>query len=109
MLMAIFAGQMKMIPNEGMPTYRHHNTGNLYIRFDVDFPQPNWTDADTIKQLENILPPRQPLPDSQGKQVEEVVLANVDEYQSARMDSSGFEDDDEEGGQHGPGVQCAQQ
>jgi len=102
-------GQMKMIPNEGMPTYRHHNTGNLYIRFDVDFPQPNWTDADTIKQLENILPPRQPLPDSQGKQVEEVVLANVDEYQSARMDSSGFEDDDEEGGQHGPGVQCAQQ
>ncbi|KAH8547730.1 hypothetical protein BGW37DRAFT_509202 [Umbelopsis sp. PMI_123] len=102
-------GQMKMIPNEGMPTYRHHNTGNLYIRFDVDFPPPNWTDADKIAQLENILPPRQALPDLQGKQVEDVVLANVDEYQSARMDSAGYEDEDDEGGQQGPGVQCAQQ
>ena len=50
-----------MIPNEGMPAYRHHNTGNMYIRFDVEFPEPNWTDADTIAKLEGILPPRQPL------------------------------------------------
>jgi len=106
---AIKTGQMKMIPNEGMPAYRHHNTGNLYVRFDVEFPEPNWTDVDTIAKLESILPPRQPLPDLQGKQVEEVVLANVDENQSARMENAGYEDDDEEHGGHGPGVQCAQQ
>ncbi|KAM3579075.1 Type I HSP40 co-chaperone, variant 2 [Umbelopsis sp. WA50703] len=106
---AIKNGQMKMIPNEGMPSYRHHNTGNLYVKFDVEFPEPNWTDADTIAKLEGILPPRQAGPDTQGKQVEEVVLANVDEYQSARMENADYEDDDEEGGQHGPGVQCAQQ
>lgn len=34
-----FAGDVKMIPNEGMPSAAgFERRGNLYIRFNVDFP-----------------------------------------------------------------------
>lgn len=45
----IAPGTVKMIRGQGMPSFRHHDPGNLYIRFEVDFPP-------TIK-----------IPDSQGK------------------------------------------
>ncbi|RUO96902.1 DNAJA2 [Jimgerdemannia flammicorona] len=101
---------MKAILGEGMPTYRHQDFGNLYIKFEVDFPSPNWTDAETIAQLEKILPARQPLPPIKDAHVEEVVLSLLDASQQNRManGAQGAMDEDEEG-QGGPGMQCAQQ
>ncbi|RUS19715.1 hypothetical protein BC938DRAFT_475684 [Jimgerdemannia flammicorona] len=103
-------GEMKAILGEGMPTYRHQDFGNLYIKFEVDFPSPNWTDAETIAQLEKILPARQPLPPIKDAHVEEVVLSLLDASQQNRManGAQGAMDEDEEG-QGGPGMQCAQQ
>ncbi|KAI9005392.1 hypothetical protein BC832DRAFT_531361 [Gaertneriomyces semiglobifer] len=105
-------GDVKVISNEGMPGYkRPFDKGNLYVKFDIIFPPPNWAAQDRLQLLEQVLPPRQPLPDSaKGRDVEEVVLSAVDPMQQQRAygNGHGHGDEDEEDGS-GPSVQCAQQ
>jgi DnaJ family protein A protein 2 len=92
-----------------MPSYRHHDNGDLYIQFEIDFPEPKWTDDDTIAKLEAILPPRVPLPAiADGHDKEEVVLADVDASKQARQEN-GHNHDDEDEEEGGPRMQCAQQ
>lgn len=81
--------------------------GNLYVKFEVDFPQPGWFTPDRLKALEAALPPREPMAVVEdGMESEEVVLSNVDPMQHERSQYNGHAtDDDEEGG---GGVQCAQ-
>jgi len=101
-------GEVKAIEAEGMPSLRHHVKGNLYVRFEIEFPSPYWTSPETLDQLSKLLPPAEPLP--QLKDPEDVILSTVDPSQQARAEGvhSSHEDIDEE--QHqGPGVQCAQQ
>jgi DnaJ family protein A protein 2 len=38
-------GEVKVIEGEGVPSYRHHDFGNLYIRFEIEFPTPEWARA----------------------------------------------------------------
>lgn len=102
-------GELKAILGEGMPSLRHHDQGNLYVKFDVDFPPPNWTTPEQILALEQILPPRKPLPSTGDAQVEEVVLSVLDAAQSARMSGGRDEEMEDEDGQQGPSMQCAQQ
>jgi len=97
-------GEVKCIEDEGMPSLRHHIKGNLYVRFQVEFPLPYWTSPEVLIQLASILPPPEPLPECQ--EFEEVVLSAVDPTQQARAQE---EDDMDDEPQHGPGVQCAQQ
>jgi DnaJ family protein A protein 2 len=110
---AIKPDELKVIPNEGMPAYRTHTHGNLFVKFTIDFPEPNWTSQENIAQLENILPPRPALGSFGDKHIEDVVMADASGYQSssrshgAHMDD-GYEDEDDHHGA-GPGVQCAQQ
>lgn len=106
---AIKPDSIKVIPNEGMPTYRHHNHGHLFVKFSVEFPQPNWTDPGTIAKLESILPPRKQLPPLGDKTVDEVVMADADGYQTQRPQGNAYDEDEEEEPRAGPGVQCAQQ
>jgi len=100
-----------------MPSYRHHDFGNLYIKFEVEFPTPEW--ATTVGV--DLLGLRQYLPGPAAMQippnihVDEAVLASVDPMQQRRaeMGTSGarangaMDEDDDEGGPHG--VQCASQ
>lgn len=111
----IHPGMVKVVPKEGMPTYRHHDHGNLFITFAVDFPPNHWTEQENISKLESILPPRQPLPTyGEDKLVDDVVMTDADAYRSSKGGSGtgpgghGEEYDDDEEGQGGPGVQCAQ-
>jgi DnaJ family protein A protein 2 len=97
-----------------MPSYRHHDTGNLYIKFEIEFPQPQWAPNEVIAILENVLPPRLLPQIPPNAHVEETVLGSVDPLQKRRaeMGTSGARpngdmDEDDEGGAHG--VQCAQQ
>ncbi|ORY05654.1 DnaJ-domain-containing protein [Basidiobolus meristosporus CBS 931.73] len=100
--------EVKAIQNEGMPSHRHHQHGDLYVQFDVVFPERNWTTPENIALLENILPPRE-AQDVKGD-VEEVVLSDMDASQKNRAEHGMDEDyEDEDGHGHGPGVQCAQQ
>ncbi|KAK3341547.1 hypothetical protein B0T25DRAFT_594051 [Lasiosphaeria hispida] len=55
---AIAPNAIKMIRGQGMPSYRHHDFGNMYIQFTVKFPEKNWTqDPDAFEALRKILPP----------------------------------------------------
>ncbi|KAG1560786.1 hypothetical protein G6F49_002385 [Rhizopus delemar] len=107
---AIQPDMVKVIPNEGMPMHRIESRGHLFVKFTVEFPQSNWTDQDTIKQLEAILPPRPTLPSFGDKHVDDVVLVDAEGYQGRNNAShSAYNDDEDEDHHHGPGVQCAQQ
>lgn len=38
-----------MVKGEGMPQYRNpFEKGDLYIKFDVQFPENNWIDAEKL-------------------------------------------------------------
>lgn len=104
----ISLGEVKCIESEGMPSIRHHVKGNLYVRFEVEFPSPYWTSVEALAQLSQMLPPAEPLPNL--KDAEEVVLSTVDPSQQARAEGGGSQGDDMDDEPHqGHGVQCAQQ
>lgn len=93
-----------------MPSQRHHEMGDLYIRINVRFP-PAIT-PEQIAHLELALPPRDPVkPTPKATLVEDVDLTDLDAQQQkaqARRDMNGDEEMmDEEG--DGPRVQCANQ
>lgn len=103
-----------------MPSYRHHDFGNLYIQFDVKFPEaihgpedqegfPTTMTAEQVKALESVLPARKPQaippPDAM---TEDYPLEKVDPLQDRRARGGNMmeEDDEEMGGER---VQCASQ
>ena len=101
-----------------MPSYRHHDYGNLYIKFEINFPDPIWAQTaapETLNALRAILPQPDPLQIPMNMHVDDAVLSAVDPMQQRRaeMGTSGarangaMDEDDEEGGPHG--VQCASQ
>jgi len=110
-LLIVEKGQVKAVIGQGMPSYRHHDHGNLYIQFDVKFPPNYFNDIDKILALEQILPPRNPsgLP-ADVMDFEEVQLEEIDPSQQARAAGNAMEEDDEEHTGHGGDrVQCASQ
>uniref|UniRef100_A0A673GAV4 DnaJ homolog subfamily A member 2-like n=1 Tax=Sinocyclocheilus rhinocerous TaxID=307959 RepID=A0A673GAV4_9TELE len=105
-------GSIRVIRGEGMPQYRNpFEKGDLYIKFDVKFPENGWISTEKLTELEDLLPSRTEVPVISAD-AEEVDLQDFDISQGssgghrreAYNDSS-----DEEGGPHGPGVQCAHQ
>ncbi|KAK5135388.1 hypothetical protein LTR08_005330 [Meristemomyces frigidus] len=118
----IAPGEVKVIRGQGMPSYRHHDFGNLYVQFDVKFPDrivgpkdadgyPTSMTPQMVKALESVLPPRAPQnippPDAM---TEDYSLEKVDPMQEGgRARGATGEDDDEEGGPGGERVQCASQ
>lgn len=102
---------LKVISHQGMPSHRHHDMGDLYVRITVNFP--SHIDPNVIGLLEQALPPRNKLvmpPAPSGKKfaIDEVTLEEPNDRQrrAAQNGDEMDEDDDERGG---PGVQCAQQ
>mmetsp|Transcript_8040 Transcript_8040/g.13785 ORF Transcript_8040/g.13785 Transcript_8040/m.13785 type:complete len:418 (-) Transcript_8040:220-1473(-) len=110
-------GDVKAIPDEGMPQYkRPFDKGRLFIKFSIKFPESGHFKDDQIKALEKVLPPRPELKYNPND-VEQVSLTDFDperERMNGRKGSrmhEGGDDSDEEGGPRraGAGVQCAQQ
>ncbi|KAF1353675.1 chaperone protein dnaJ [Delphinella strobiligena] len=115
----IAPGEIKVIRGQGMPSYRHHDFGNLYIQFDVKFPEKlggpegEPMSEEQKKALESVLPPRQPQhvppPDAM---TEDFSLEKVDESREAgraQRAAMGGEDDDDDMHPGGERVQCASQ
>ena len=95
---------LKMIPGQGMPSQRHHEPGDLFIKFTVKFP--DHIDPESIPLLERVLPPRTPLQTFPKNIIlEEVEMENVDARQRER--ATGGDPMDEDEGE--PRVQCANQ
>lgn len=108
----LVAGSVKMLSGQGMPSMRHHDFGNLYIQFEVKFPENNFASPEVLKQLENILPPRVPQsippPDAM---TEDFALEDVDASGQRRAQGATSMDEDDEDGmpQGGERMQCASQ
>ncbi|KKA30220.1 hypothetical protein TD95_004784, partial [Thielaviopsis punctulata] len=110
---AIAPGAVKMIRGQGMPTPRHHDFGNMYISFNVKFPEKNWTsDPISFNQLRSILPTAdlENTPPTDAV-IDEADLEDVDNSaKSSGFGGSPMEEDDEEDGHPGAErVQCAPQ
>ncbi|KAJ8340144.1 hypothetical protein SKAU_G00347770 [Synaphobranchus kaupii] len=105
-------GSIRVVRGEGMPQYRNpFEKGDLFIKFDVVFPDNNWINPEKLAELEDLLPTRAEPPNI-SSDAEEVDLQDYDmgqgssggQRREAYNDSS-----DDESGPHGPGVQCAHQ
>ena len=94
-----------------MPSYRHHDFGNMYVRFDVKFPEKNFTtDPADYEALKDIIPATKG-PVAPAETMTEICdLEDVDPSQQARAKGGAMDEDDEDGQQAGgERVQCASQ
>ncbi|KAI5310547.1 Type I HSP40 co-chaperone [Ascosphaera atra] len=112
----ITPGVIKCIPGQGMPSFRHHDFGNLYIQFNIRFPQGD--QLQNLHLLEQVLPPRkQDVRPPPAAMVEDFDLHSVDHdareqarAQGAANGANGMDEDDEDGiPAGGERVQCASQ
>ncbi|KAF2674175.1 hypothetical protein BT63DRAFT_365741 [Microthyrium microscopicum] len=111
----IAPNSIKVVRGQGMPSYRHHDFGNLYIQFNVKFPEhlgseENPFTPEKVAMLESILPPRvEPTAIPADAMTDDsLVLEELDPTrEQARMRSALDDDDEEMGG--GERVQCATQ
>ena len=89
-----------------MPSYRHHELGDLYVQIKVNFPTS--IDPAVIPLLEQALPARKGMPKLPKKtHIDEVTLEEPNDRQKRSAASNGDEmDEDEDDGR--PGVACAQ-
>jgi len=96
-------GELKVIHGQGMPSQRHHEPGDLYVKLNVKFPDS--MDVAAIPLLERALPPREPLPKLDKNVVlEEVSLDDADTRSRGGLRDDAMDEDSEE-----PRVQCANQ
>ncbi|XP_037077676.1 dnaJ homolog subfamily A member 2-like [Pollicipes pollicipes] len=102
-------GARKGVRGEGFPIHRMpFEKGNLYLRFEVDFPANHWAPEPVYPQLEGLLPPRRAYQRPPGEHVEDVHLEDFDPSTQSRSGrAEAYDEDEEEHG--GPGVQCAHQ
>ncbi|GIK02384.1 type I HSP40 co-chaperone [Aspergillus viridinutans] len=108
----ITPGAIKVIKGQGMPSYRHHDFGNLYIQFDVKFPERD--QLQNLDLLEKVLPPRmeQPQPPADSM-VEDFELEDIDPSEGSQRRAhgaaSGMDEDDDDVPPGAERVQCASQ
>ena len=102
----------KIVPNEGMPSRGNPFVkGNLYVLFQVKFPQDGEISAEAIKQLRRYLPGKSMDIEYKPQDVEVVHLERADARQfgkggAANSNSAYDSDEDDDGGPQG--VQCQQ-
>jgi DnaJ homolog subfamily A member 2 len=98
-------GDIKSIPNEGMPTWKHPDErGYLFVTFTINFPR--FVGPSEASQLEAVLGPKTPMNLPTSGEVDEVHLLDFSQEQANTRDRSEMDDDEEEGGRR---VQCANQ
>jgi DnaJ family protein A protein 2 len=105
-------GSVKVIQGQGMPSFRHHDHGNLYIQFDVKFPEKD--QLQNLHLLEQVLPPRMEQTHAPADaMVEDFEPEDIDssEYSQARAQGAagGMDEDDDDVPPGAERVQCASQ
>ncbi|KAJ3723515.1 hypothetical protein DFJ43DRAFT_1092124 [Lentinula guzmanii] len=96
-------GEMKVIHGQGMPSHRHHEPGDMYVKMNVVFPDS--IAPENIRYLEKALPARTP-PQTFPNNIliEEVSLQQTDTRSMPREYQDDAMEEDSE-----PRVQCANQ
>jgi DnaJ family protein A protein 2 len=99
----------RCVKGQGMINMRTHDTGDLIIQFDVEFPTEKSLTPAQLKQLEHVLPKRPHVDIPKGEHVEDAHMIDFSTTKSAHNDRHGQRreaydngDSDDEGGQ--PGV-----
>lgn len=107
----IAPGAIKVVKGQGMPSFRHHDFGNMYIQFDVKFPDKS--EMRNIELLQQVLPSSVPqIAPDEDAMVDERDLEDVDpRYQNRSQGAAGFgmEDEDDDLPPGAERVQCASQ
>jgi DnaJ family protein A protein 2 len=86
-----------------MPSQRHHEPGDLYVKLHVKFPDS--IDPSKVHLLESVLPPRNPVERfPKSVTLEEVELDTPDPRQRERAADDAMDEDEGE-----PRVQCSNQ
>lgn len=98
-----------MIQGEGMPSQRHHEPGDMFVRVAVRFPES--LPAEALPLLEQALPPRDALEKfPKNVALEEVEASEASERQHRQMNTDeAMDEDEDEEGEGEPRVQCANQ
>jgi DnaJ family protein A protein 2 len=97
------AGDVKVIHGQGMPSQRHHEPGDMYVKLSVKFPE--HIDPASIPLLERALPARQPIETfGRGVIFDEVHLDEADTRTRGGVRDDPMDEDTDE-----PRVQCANQ
>ena len=92
-----------MIHGQGMPSQRHHEPGDLYVKLRVKFP--GSLDQSKVHLLESVLPPRNQVEKFPKSTIlEEVELDTPDPRQRERAADDAMDEDEGE-----PRVQCSNQ
>ncbi len=71
-------GSMKIIKGKGMPVKGTSYFGDLYIRFDVQFPAPNFTSESKLAALAELLPPKNQYKLPDGALIQDVFAEPID-------------------------------
>lgn len=104
-------GDVKGVTAEGMPIYKNpFEKGNLYVKFDIAFPEDNFTNDQVLSTLAALFPPRAPVViprDAEEVELEEYDPNYKDTSQATRSSEAYASDD--EASVHGSGIQCAHQ
>ena len=94
-----------MIHGQGMPSQRHHEPGDMFVKISVKFP--DYVDPALVSHLEAALPKRNPIPKfPKSVLVEDVNMTDLDARQREAVDRDPDAMDEDEA--H-PRVQCANQ
>ncbi|KAK6338427.1 Type I HSP40 co-chaperone [Orbilia blumenaviensis] len=104
----ISPGELKLVRGQGMPSYRHHDYGDLFIQFEIKFPEKHFADEDVILKLNDILPPRTAPEIPADAMVDDVNVEDLDPQAQARAANGPMDEDDDEHQGH-ERVQCASQ
>lgn len=107
-------GDVKQIDGGGMPQYKNpYSKGNLYIKFDIEFPKSTELNDKTRSLLRSALPTPPPLGPLPMEDVDEVTLKEADiqkrQQQSSSRRGEAYDSDEEEAGGRHQGPQCAHQ
>ncbi|XP_009079789.1 PREDICTED: dnaJ homolog subfamily A member 1-like, partial [Acanthisitta chloris] len=100
-------GDLKCIPNEGMPVYRSpFQKGKLILQFEVKFPEPGWLPTERLRQLQAFFPAQEEVMATED--TEEVELSDYSPHSGQgrrHYPGEAYHEDDFEDGmrQH---VQC---
>jgi DnaJ family protein A protein 2 len=105
---SVCIGSIKVLPNQGMASQRHHDMGDLIVQLNVTFPTS--LDPSLLAPLETILPARpalQVFPEGIHMD-EDVDMVDADERRTrSGREAAAMDEDEEQGG--GQNVQCANQ
>ncbi|KAI9321074.1 hypothetical protein BX666DRAFT_1852575 [Dichotomocladium elegans] len=107
-------GMVKRVPNEGMPIFkRTDNYGDLYVQFDVEFPNDGFATQQQLVNIASILPPAS-APHKSADQfdiVDECALisGDISSFGTTGQSRQAYEEDDSEDEHEGGGINCTQQ